>query len=377
MADRAAGSTAGASSFAILGGGNGGFCTAADLALRGFEVRLFELPAYAHTVEPVIQEGGIALRGVAGEGFARLALVTTEIGSALEGAEMVMVVVPAVGHKIIARACAPHLKPDQTVVLTPGCCGGAIEFRRELKARGCPADVIVAESTSLMYAVKKEGGHRVWARGVKRGLPLAALPTGQTAAVIERLRPAFPQFVPALNVLDTSFNNSNHMTHPPVMLMNIGFVEGRHIEEWLFYHDGYTPGTGRVGERLDAERLAVVRAFGLPQVGILEWVRRYYGHLGMEGGSLHEMFSTSPVHGATKGPRNTQSRLLTEDIPYGLVPLASFARAAGVPTPTMDALITLAGIVNETDYWESGRTVASLGLLGMTVAKIVQYVTNG
>jgi opine dehydrogenase len=159
--------------------------------------------------------------------------------------------------------------------------------------------------------------------------------------------------------------------------MNMGFIEGRRIEEWFFYHDGYTPGTGRVGERLDAERLAVVRAFGLPEVGILEWVRRYYGHLGMEGDSLYEMFSTSPVHGVTQGPRTTQSRLITEDIPYGLVPLASFARVAGVPTPTMEALITLAGIVNETDYWQTGRTVDSLGLAGMNAAEIVQYVTDG
>jgi opine dehydrogenase len=217
----------------------------------------------------------------------------------------------------------------------------------------------------------------VWARGIKQGLPLAALPAHQTPAVIECLRPAFPQFVPALNVLDTGFNNPNQINHPPFMLMNMGFIEGRRIEEWFFYHDGYTPGTGRVGERLDAERLAVVRAFGLPEVGILEWVRRYYGHLGMEGDSLYEMFSTSPVHGVTQGPRTTQSRLITEDIPYGLVPLASFARVAGVPTPTMEALITLAGIVNETDYWQTGRTVDSLGLAGMNAAEIVQYVTDG
>ncbi|MFC2037487.1 NAD/NADP octopine/nopaline dehydrogenase family protein, partial [Chloroflexota bacterium] len=359
------------------GGGNGGFCMAADLTLRGFEVRLFELPAFAHTLEPVLQQGGIALRGVVGEGFARLALVTADIQAALDGADAIMVVVPAIGHRAMARACAPFLQNGQVVVLTPGCCGGALEFRQELRLHGNQADVGLAESTSLMYAVKKEGGHRVWARGVKQGLPLAALPAHQTTAVIERLRPAFSHFVPAVNVLDTSFNNSNHMTHPVPMLMNMGLVESQRIEEWFFYHDGYTPGTGRAGEQLDAERLAIVRAFDLPEVSIVEWVQRYYGHQGMRGDTLYELFSSSPVHGPTRGPRTTKSRLITEDIPYGLVPLASFGRLAGVPTPTMDALITLAGVVNETNYWQAGRTIESLGLAGMTVDEMVHLVSEG
>jgi opine dehydrogenase len=106
-------------------------------------------------------------------------------------------------------------------------------------------------------------------------------------------------------------------------------------------------------------------------------VRRYYGHQGMQGESLFEMFSTSPVHGPTRGPRSMNSRLITEDIPYGLVPLASFGRLAGVPTPVMEALITLASTINQTDYRQVGRTVESLGLVGMGIDEIVRAVTCG
>jgi opine dehydrogenase len=263
------------------------------------------------------------------------------------------------------------------VVLVPGCCGGALEFHREVVAGGGDPGLAVAESTSLMYAVKKEGGNGVWARGLKHSLPLAAFPARRTGEVLERLRPAFPQFVPAANVLDTSLNNSNHITHPAFFLTNLGFVESKRIEEWFFYWDGYTPATSRLGEQLDAERLAIVRAFGLPEVTIEEWIRRYYGHQGMAGGSLYELFSTSPVHRATRGPRSTQSRLLTEDVPYGLVPLASLGRLVGVTTPVLDALITLAGVVNETDYWRTGRTVESLGLAGLTVEQVLRLVKEG
>ena len=154
-------------------------------------------------------------------------------------------------------------------------------------------------------------------------------------------------------------------------------LESARFDEWFFYHDGYTPSTSRVGQRVDAERLAIVRAFGLPQVSIVEWVRRYYGHQGMTGDNLYELFSKSPVHASTRGPRTTRSRLITEDIPYGLVPLASFGRLAGVETPGMDALVTLACAVNEADYRQTGRTVETLGLGGMTRDEILCFVTGG
>ena len=48
--------------FAVLGGGHGGFCMAADLTLRGFEAHLYELPEFAWTIEPVVEAGGIGPR---------------------------------------------------------------------------------------------------------------------------------------------------------------------------------------------------------------------------------------------------------------------------------------------------------------------------
>ncbi len=363
--------------FAVIGAGNGGFCTAADLTLRGYEVRLYESPEFADNIEPVLKKGGIALRGVAGEGFAQPVLVTTDIEATLNGAEIILVITTAHGHKPIARACAPYLGKGQTVVLVPGCVCGALEFRQELLKHGGSDEVILAETTSLMYAVKKENGNGVWARGFKKHLPLAALPVHHTQTVIDQLTPIFPQFTPVGNVLETSFNNLNHVVHPPGVLMNLGFAESPDQKEWYFYPDGYTPGTGRIGDRLDEERMAIADAYGIPATSILEELDKYYGHQGMSGENLHEMFRDSPIHGHAKGPHSTKSRLLAEDVPYGLVPLASFGKLAGVPTPTMDAIITLASVVNQTDYRKSGRTVESLGLDGYSVQEILDFVEDG
>ncbi len=363
--------------FAVIGAGNGGYCTTADLTLRGYEVRLYESPEFSDNIEPVLKKGGISLRGVAGEGFAKPTLVTTDIEAALKGADIIFVITTAQGHKPIAQACAPFLGKGQTVVLIPGCVCGALEFRQELLKHDGSEDVVLAETTSLMYAVKKENGNGVWARGYKNHLPLAALPVHHTQSVIDLLAPIFPAFTPVRNVLETSFNNLNHVVHPPGVLMNLGFTENRDQKTWHFYPDGYTPGTGRIGDRLDEERIAVADAYGISAPSILEELDKYYGHQGMSGNNLHEMFRDSPIHGHAKGPHSTNSRLLTEDVPYGLVPLASFGKLAGVPTPTMDAIITLASVVNQTDYRAAGRTIESLGLDGFSVQEILDFVGDG
>ncbi|MFB3108072.1 MAG: hypothetical protein ACE1ZE_01740, partial [Candidatus Binatia bacterium] len=60
---------------AVLGAGNGGCAAAADLTLRGFEIRLYSRsPA---TLEPLLVRGGIEVLEAGKQGFARPKLVTT------------------------------------------------------------------------------------------------------------------------------------------------------------------------------------------------------------------------------------------------------------------------------------------------------------
>ena len=362
--------------FAVLGAGNGGFVTAADLTLRGYEVHLFELPEFASAIEPVIEHGGIALRGIAGEGLAKPAVVTSDIGEALENADIIFVIVPSVGHKRMAEMCAPHLTSGDMVVLVPGNFGGALEFHQTLMAHGSPGDVVVAETTSLMYAAKKEGANGIWARGLKQYLPLAAFPASKTDEVLAALSAVYPQFVAVSNVLETSLNNLNPIVHPAGMLTNLGFIDSEVIQEWYFYKDGYTKGAGHIADRMDNERLSLLRAFDLPELSTIETLHLFYGHQGMNGDSMYSLFSKSPVHSAALGPKSSENRMLSEDIPFGLVPYVSLANMLNIPTPMMDAAITMASVVNQTDYREVGRTMESLGLAGMSKQEILDFVNQ-
>ena len=76
-------------------------------------------------------------------------------------------------------------------------------------------------------------------------------------------------------------------------------------------------------------------------------------------------------------PPNLNHRYLTEDIIYGLVPMCNLADLADVQSPTCKALIHLANIANDTNYWEEGMTLEKIGLAGMNVEEMLKFVNTG
>jgi opine dehydrogenase len=109
-------------------------------------------------------------------------------------------------------------------------------------------------------------------------------------------------------------------------------------------------------------------------VTTLEWNIKFYGHQGFGGKTLYEALSTTPVHGAARAPSSIDHRYFTEDIPYGLAPIASLARAIGVATPVTDSVVTISSAVCGKDFAHAGRSVESLGLAGMSVPQILSHV---
>ena len=72
----------------------------------------------------------------------------------------------------------------------------------------------------------------------------------------------------------------------------------------------------------------------------------------------------SAPNATIKSPSSLDHRYVHEDVGYGLVPLAAFGKLAGVPTPTIDALINLSLLSLGIDYAKDGLTLEKLGLEG-------------
>src|SRR5207253_10074727 len=103
---------------AVLGAGNGGCATAADLTLRGYEVRL--VSRSQSTIDPIIQRGGIELVEAGKESCAARPVVTTNLSQAVDGVDLIITAAPALAHEYLAQSMAPHLKDGQRILLNPG-----------------------------------------------------------------------------------------------------------------------------------------------------------------------------------------------------------------------------------------------------------------
>jgi opine dehydrogenase len=359
--------------YTVIGAGNGGRAMAAHLALMGFPVTLYNRTP--ENVAAIKERRGIELKSYEGGpyGFGQLARVTSDMGEALERAEMVMVVVPATGHVDIARGAAPHLRDGQIVLLNPGRTGGALEFVQVLRERGCEADFTVAEAETLIYASRAEGPAQAHIFRIKEAVPLAALPATRTHRVLSALTSAFPLFIDGTSVLHTGLNNMGAIFHPALTLLNAGRIEST-SGDFQFYINGVTPSVGRVLEALDRERVTVAAALGIRARTALEWLRMAYDATGAD---LHEAIHNQSGYYGITAPHTLNHRYITEDVPMSLVPIAALGQRYGVQVQAMDSIIRQACIIHQTDYWRRGRTLDKLGIEQLSVSEVMRYVMEG
>jgi opine dehydrogenase len=353
----------------VIGGGNGGQALAGQLAMMGFSVCLYDI--VPETVEAIRRRGCIRVDGVV-QGDGAVAGVTGDLAEALDGADIVMVVAPAVAHADIARQCAPVLQDGQIVFIHPGATGGALEFRQVLDRQNCRAAVALAEANSLLYACRLSEPGCVSIFGIKKELTVTALPATATGKVLGRLQTAFPQMKPGRNVLETSLGNPNAMMHPAPTLLNTSMIEsGR---DWLYYWDGITPTIGDFVESMDGERLALAAAFGMQLPSIRSWYRMAYG---VQGDSLSEVVRKNSAYSGVRGQKSLLTRYILEDVPTGLVPMVSLGRQLNIDMPRMDTVIRMCEFLIGRDLSAAGRTAERLGLAGMDAEQILRYVETG
>ena len=100
--------------FCVLGAGHGGLAMAGHLALKGFQVNLYNRGR--KRIHTIIQRKGIKLEGEV-QGFGNVNLASTNIKECIKNVHILMVVVPANAHRFIAQTCAPYLKEHHIVIV--------------------------------------------------------------------------------------------------------------------------------------------------------------------------------------------------------------------------------------------------------------------
>jgi opine dehydrogenase len=277
-----------------------------------------------------------------------------------------MVATQALTHTRVAHAIAPLVRSGQVIILWPGS-GGTLEFRRIFDELGVKADVLLSEAATFPYCCRRLEGpgtvniHRI--DGPRN--QVAALPASCTTALMAALKGVYDTVVPARSILEPALYNPNIIVHPAGALFNMGRIEHSKGEFWM-YKEGITPSVKKIINGMDRERQAIMAALGYPPM-TYEQV-------------FHDLFNMSVAEFAvasSQGPFSMQDRYVTEDVPMGVTLTASLGRKLGIPTPTYDSIIHVASLVNETDYYRTGRNLANLKLDGLSAAQVTQYVMTG
>ncbi len=352
---------------AVLGAGAGGTAVAFDCAAHGHEVRLFDFPQFPDNIEVVASQAGIHAEGDI-SGFSSIVRAGHDIDETLEEAELIYIVGPAYSTVPFGEAVAGRLHPGQTVIVSPGSCGGALAFKQAAGLALEDDSIRVAETSTLHYAVRltEPGRIHVFLK-LKAGNLLAALPGRHTAEILQMIADVYPGMEPAHNVLQTSLQNANPVIHPAVTLANAARIEGT-AGNFLFYEEGVSDAVGRIIEAVDRERIAIGDQLGItvvpdPELGM----RQGY----MSEGNYGVGYREAPGFLGIGAQPQLDHRYLNEDVGYGLVFMSRLARQVGVKTPTMDAIIQITSVLMDRDYAaEALRTPESLGIGGRSAEEL-------
>jgi opine dehydrogenase len=358
---------------AVLGGGNGSFAAAGDFAMQGHEVRLWRRDA-AEVAQHRADGSRIVVKDSNGRHEAKLALVTTDIAQAVQGAELILCPAPAFAQPDIATLLAPHLRDGQVVFLPPATFGSMI-FAKAAHDAGNRATVSFAETGTLPWLTRKHGPFEVAITIRAKRLPVGVFPLARASHALAVIGRAFPGAIePCGDALSGALMNAGPIIHPPLIVMNAGPIE--HFERWDIHKEGTQAAIRRVTDALDAERVAVREALGYggPHFPLAHHYASE-GEIWMYGRGSHDRLTDSGDW--RERLVLTEHRYMREDLRLGLSLLVSVAELAGVATPLAKGFLAIGGAICGEDFAKHGRTLASLGLGGFNRTELQTLLREG
>jgi opine dehydrogenase len=368
---------------AILGAGNGGYMSAADMAANlGLEVALFarnRLEGLKKKPEIAILDIDSKPTGVVG----KLALVSENIADVIRGAQVVLNPVPYIATEAYAKLAAPYLEDGQ-IVVSLGKGGAALTWAKYVREAGNQKNIYFADCNTLPYGASRMGDNEVRLENRTQNLMFASFPAKSIDKVMEALEQLYPKkhgytLRRGANVIDTLLVDYNAITHTPPMICNAARIEMADPDFHLFGTKENTPAVCNVMKRLDRERMALGEKLGLKQytleeeILMVKWNRDNADYILPFYEAIH-----TPFLEVCEGPFKLTARQLTEDIPFGLVTFESLGKMLGVPTPIISAIITMAEGLLDTDYRSTGRTVEELGINpAWSLEQVKKYLYEG
>ncbi len=379
---------------AILGGGVCAQTFAAEFALEGYKVRLYELPEFApETLAGVLKTHEIELGGrqlnfkwFRRAGTAKIDVVTTEMSEALKGAGLVILAIPAKGHKPFFEKMIPFLEDGQMVSIFPDNFG-SLMLRNLMREKGCETNVIIGGWTSMPYGARIIEPGKVDCIIRIRELLCDTLPSRDGDIFFETLKgiPAFDGVVELKRgdtVIGIGLSNPNPAVHVPGSILNVGAMEVSETEgtlgipkgKYSMYKYGMSPAVSRAQFAFYQEERKIADAMRIKMIEYSE--DQFFWKASIMGVEYWVPFADVVIP-PISGPDSVEHRYFTEDIPVGTVIRYHLANKFDVDVPTIKSLIHMGSIVCKKDFLEEGISLKELGVEDMDKDRIIKYIKEG
>lgn len=284
-------------------------------------------------------------------------------------ADVIILALPAYGHRFVLDALLPHLTTRHSVIISAHLSFAALYLAKKLAERGIEIPITAWSTTVLTCKPRAVGSFNIGALRAK--VDMATIP----ACFAERAHGTCvalfgDRFDLKDDILTIALSNLNPQDHMGIVLCNLSRIE--RAEDWG-QNTNVTPAVGRFLEALDLERLAIASAFG-------KTVRSTFDHFRLSfdisGRTVSEISSILVERGSDPaGPKSVITRYVLEDIPFGLVPTLHLAKAAGVSTPLHESGVQILSACYGRDFAQDNDLLTDLGSLD--VASLKERVVAG
>ncbi|UCD41712.1 MAG: NAD/NADP octopine/nopaline dehydrogenase family protein [Chloroflexota bacterium] len=344
----------------ICGGGNAAH-TAAGLLSAREEHQVNVYISFEHEADRwrtgIASQGGIKVNR---EGDSILGVpgrISTDPAEVIPGSRLVLLALPAFAHESILKEIAAYIDNGSLV--------GA------LAARGCfdlcVMDVLGSKSEmitqfglqTLPWACRiKEYGREVDILGTKAKVEFATCPPSQAVELASFLSSQLDvNLEPMESFLSLTLAGTGQIIHPGVMYGLFHDWDGQVFVEAPLFYQGIDAHTADILQRLSDEiqTLRYSLAERYPSIDLHavrpldEWLCLSYADEIEDTTSLQTYFVTNRSYAGLKVPvvsangglaPDFQARYLSEDVPFALLATRGIAELAGVPTPTIDQVLT-------------------------------------
>ncbi len=356
---------------AVLGGGHGCYAAAAELSEKGHTVRLWRRDESA--LAPLLEQASIHVKDFKGERDIEIAKPTSSLADAIDGAQLLVMPLPAHTHDSLAPQIAPLLQDGQVVFFSPGTFASYL-FARALKDSGNTANVSFCETGTLPYLARKHGPSSVVCSGYATRLPTGVMPAKNKAHAFAILKQAYPAVEEVEDGLSGALMNAGYIIHPPLIMMNAGPLE--HFDAWDIHNEGTQPAIRRVTTALDQERINIRESLGYsaPHFPLAD----HYASDGdewMYGRAAHERLTDSGDW--REHIVLTEHRYMLEDTALGLSFLVSIGRWSGTPCSVSEGFLSIASAITDRNLYDEGRTLENLGLADLSREQMQTLLHEG